>query len=144
MPNERHTATVVGPAMVVSGTLKGDEDVEVRGVVHGRIEINGTLTIVQGARVEADVSAKKIDVHGFFSCSVVMADSVSIHRGGEVHGDLRAPRVFLADGGRLRGRVDTASDREALIDQVLGQLGASESLELFAEPKWSKHRGGLK
>ena len=76
--------------------------------------------------------------------AAAVVDVVSIFRGGEVHGDLRSPRVFLADGGRLRGRVDTASDREELIDQVLGKLGAPDSLELFAEPKWSKHKGGLK
>jgi cytoskeletal protein CcmA (bactofilin family) len=138
--------TVIGEKIVVDATITGGEDtIEVRGVVRGRIETKGHLLVAKGARVEADVSVRTIQVDGYFECAVVMADMVTISPGGELVGDVRSPRVLLADGGRLRGAVDTVSEREELIDQVLATLGSPSPtpLQLFAEPKWSKHRGGL-
>jgi len=134
--------TFISEAHVVSGSLKGQGDVEIRGIFNGRIEIDGALTVAPQGLVHADVSANRVEIFGEFRCTVLIADQVIIRDGGKVIGDVRAPNFTLAEGGRLKGHLDTASQREDLIDAVLGELSSS-SLKLFAEPKWGQHSGGL-
>jgi len=103
MANEQ---TVIGPSCTVSGEFVSEEDVSIHGTVRGRIETSADIFVEVGGMIEAEVSTQNIDVRGTIVGNVTAADRFEIHPGGSVTGDVRAPRVVLADGGKYKGNID--------------------------------------
>jgi cytoskeletal protein CcmA (bactofilin family) len=98
--------TVIGSTITVNGSFKSQEDVSIQGKVQGSIETTADIFVEQGGTVEAEVTTRNIDVRGTVIGNVTASDRFEIHPGGSVTGDVRAPRVVLADGGRYKGNID--------------------------------------
>jgi cytoskeletal protein CcmA (bactofilin family) len=99
-------STIIGPETRVSGELRGDEDVIVRGRVDGRVVLTATLTVEEGAIVQADVEAKVVLISGVIVGNVTASDIVRLSDKARVVGDLTAPRVVIEAGAAYRGRLD--------------------------------------
>ena len=52
--------TVVAEETSIEGFVHGPGDLVVRGAVHGRIRVGGTVRLEAGCRVEADVIAPRV------------------------------------------------------------------------------------
>lgn len=98
--------TVIGSTITINGEFKSEENVSVRGQVQGRIETTADLFVEEGGTVEAEVTTRNIDVRGTITGNVTASDRFEIHVGGNVTGDVRAPRVVLADGAKYKGNID--------------------------------------
>lgn len=99
--------TVIGEGLTIQGELVGDEDVEVRGTVSGRLASpGGTVTVVAGGVVDADIEAGSVAVAGQVTGNVTVGDRIDIHSGGRLVGDVRASRLTIADGASFKGNVD--------------------------------------
>ena len=97
----------IGPSVHIKGTLSGREDLTVDGRVEGKITLRDhVLTIGANGHIEAELQAKAIVVHGKVVGNVIAENRVEIAASGTVHGDVRAPRVSIADGAMFRGSVD--------------------------------------
>jgi cytoskeletal protein CcmA (bactofilin family) len=99
-------ATIIGPETRISGELRGDEDVIVRGRVDGRVILTSTFTVEEGAIVQADVEAKIVLVSGVIVGNVNASEIVRLGEKARVVGDLTAPRVVIEAGAAYRGRLD--------------------------------------
>jgi cytoskeletal protein CcmA (bactofilin family) len=97
----------IGPSVHIKGTLSGREDLTVDGRVEGKITLRDhVLTIGANGHIEAELQAKAIVVHGKVVGNVIAEHRVEIAASGTVHGDIRAPRVSIADGAMFRGSID--------------------------------------
>lgn len=54
----------------------------------------------------ADISAKAVVVNGAVVGNVTASEVVEIEATGSVTGDIKAPRLAIADGGYFHGRVE--------------------------------------
>ena len=109
-PIEGPRAAVIGKSVVIRGELTGSEDLTIDGRIEGRIELPGhTLLIGPNAKVDAQVVARTITIMGAVTGHITATDRVDIRKAGSVDGDIDAPRVSMADGAQLRGRIDTLS-----------------------------------
>ena len=105
--NPRSTSTcVLGPQITVRGGLSGEEDLVVEGRLEGTVSLAGHLVVAVGGVVEADVDVESLEVHGRVQGDIVASRSVTIDKGAEVSGNVRAPRVIIHDGARFSGSVD--------------------------------------
>jgi cytoskeletal protein CcmA (bactofilin family) len=108
---ERRTVAWVGKSVIFKGTLISSEDMTIDGQVEGTIEIRDQgLTIGPDADIRADIVAKTITIHGTVIGNIRATDKVDIRETGRIDGDLVSPRISLADGALVRGRVDTVSE----------------------------------
>ncbi|AFE06055.1 hypothetical protein COCOR_04839 [Corallococcus coralloides DSM 2259] len=98
--------TVVGPSILISGRLTGDEDLTVRGRVEGELTLSRTLIVEPSGVVKANVAVKNAIVSGVVVGNINATESVELTREGRMVGDIRAPRVIIVDGASFRGRVD--------------------------------------
>ena len=98
--------TVIGDTITINGEFNSKEDVSIRGKVQGRIETSADLYVEEGGTVEAEVVTRNVDVHGTVVGNITSSERFEIHPGGSVTGDVRAPRVVLADGGKYKGNID--------------------------------------
>ena len=73
----------------------------------GTIELRQhVLTIAPTGRIKAQVVAQSVVVLGKANGSIRASEKVSIGKTGSVEGTISAPRVVVADGAHLQGRVD--------------------------------------
>jgi cytoskeletal protein CcmA (bactofilin family) len=98
--------TIIGSTITIDGKFTSQEDVSVHGTVQGHIETSAGLFVEEGGTVEAEVVTHNIDVRGKVVGNVTASDRFEVHPGCSVTGDVRAPRVVLADGGKYKGRID--------------------------------------
>lgn len=99
-------STIIGSTISVRGSFTSQEDVAIEGRVEGQIQTSADLFVSEGGVLEAEVQTRNIDVRGQVIGNVKASDRFEIHPGGSVTGDIRAPRVVLADGAKYKGYID--------------------------------------
>ena len=98
---------MIGPSIVIKGTVSGDEDLLVQGRVEGSIELkDNEVSVGQSGRVTADVDAKIVKIDGEVTGDISGAEKVVISKSGNVRGNIVAPRVTLEDGAKFKGSID--------------------------------------
>jgi len=101
------TIVNIGQSVQIKGELKGNEDLTIEGQVDGKILVKDhNLTIGANGRITAEVHAKTVVVVGEVIGNITADDKIEIAPSGSVQGDLRAPRVAIADGARFKGSID--------------------------------------
>jgi len=97
----------IGQSVQIKGELTGQEDLTIEGVVDGRILLKEhNLTIGANGRITAEIHAKTVVVIGQVTGNITADDKVELGTTGAVEGDIRAPRVAIADGARFKGSID--------------------------------------
>lgn len=97
----------IGQSVEIKGELTGNEDLTIDGSVDGKITVKDHgLTIGANGRIKAEVHAKMVIVLGQVQGNISADDKVEIAPSGQVEGDVRAPRVAIADGAKFRGSID--------------------------------------
>ena len=129
--------TVIGPDTRISGEVRGDEDLVVRGRIDGRVQLTQNLTVEKGATVQADVDVRQLVVSGTVVGAIVASESVKLMSTARVVGDLASPRVMMEAGAAYRGRVDMgdiAAARAAVSSRVAQRPAASEKAAIRPAP----------
>jgi cytoskeletal protein CcmA (bactofilin family) len=103
---ERRLVAWVGKSVTFKGELVSSEDMAIDGRVEGTIDVRGhTLTIGPGADIRATIQAGTVTVDGAVNGKITAEQKVEIRPSGSVEGDIVSPRLAMADGAILRGRV---------------------------------------
>ena len=108
-PQPSMDGTFLGPNVVIEGTVTGSGLVSIEGSVKGRIDLQSDLRIGTQARVEATVHARNVTVEGRLNGDVSADDRVELVASATVDGNIKAPKVVVAEGARFRGNVDMGS-----------------------------------
>ena len=108
-PQPAFEGTFFGPNVSIEGTVSGSESVLIEGFVKGNIKLTGDLRIGTQARVEAKVHAKNVTIEGRLNGDVSADERVELVSSAKVDGNLKAPKIIVADGAQFRGNVDMGS-----------------------------------
>jgi cytoskeletal protein CcmA (bactofilin family) len=97
----------LGKSVVIKGELSASEDLTLYGQMEGRVTLpDHTLTIGPAANISASISAQAVVIMGAVTGNVTAAEKVEIRATGSMTGDLASPRLVVAEGGHLRGKVE--------------------------------------
>lgn len=99
-------STVIGESILVNGKLEGEEDLTVRGRVHGSITLTKTLIVEPTGVVKADATVRNAIVSGVVVGNITASESIHLTREGRMVGDMSSPRVIIVEGAAFRGHVD--------------------------------------
>lgn len=97
---------VIGPNIRIQGELSGDEDLVVEGRVEGKISVTKGLRIGPQAQVNAEVKAHHVTIAGRMIGNVTAAEKIEILPSGILEGNIRAPKIAIAEGAQFKGSVD--------------------------------------
>ncbi len=97
---------VIGPRVQLKGELHGAEPVVVEGSVEGIVRLTAELRVAPGGSVKADVSAHTLVVAGEVIGDCHASERVVIEASGRLTGNIRAPRIVIAEGATFRGTSD--------------------------------------
>jgi cytoskeletal protein CcmA (bactofilin family) len=96
----------LGKSVVIKGELSASEDLTLYGQMEGSVSLpNHTLTIGPHADIKAAIAAKSIVIMGAVTGNVTAGERIEIQPSGSVNGDVVSPRLAMADGGCLKGKV---------------------------------------
>jgi cytoskeletal protein CcmA (bactofilin family) len=107
-PSVPHTGaqTVIGTSVVIDGEISGDGDLVIQGTVKGKIELKESLFVESSGVIEADIETANVEVSGQVTGNIVASDKVELKADCKVVGDIRSPRILIADGAIFKGSVD--------------------------------------
>ena len=112
---------IFGNTVSMDGFLKFKETLCIQGKFKGTIEATGALVVDKGASIEADhVSVSSLTIHGSVSGQIRAVDKVDMLSGSQVHGDVAAARLRIADGVLFEGQCS--------------MTGISKDVEIFSRP----------
>jgi cytoskeletal protein CcmA (bactofilin family) len=112
--DERRTAAWIGKALRIEGRIVSQENLTIDGQIEGTIEVGDhNLMIGTGAAVKADLIAKAVTVSGEVTGNVTASERVVLQASGSVNGDIVTPRLMMADGAVVKGKVDARGGRQA-------------------------------
>ena len=101
--------TFFGPKASIEGTVTGSEPVMIEGHVKGTINLTGELRLGTQARVEAKVHARNVTIEGKVNGDISADERVELVASASVDGNIKAPKIIVAEGARFRGNVDMGS-----------------------------------
>ncbi len=106
------TVCTIGAKTTIKGEITGDEDVLVEGIVEGQIRINRDLRVGPGGTVRATVEAQSVVVSGEIVGDCFAVNRVEIQASGKLTGNIRAPKIVVAEGAMFKGNSDMSSGRK--------------------------------
>ena len=109
---------VVGVNTTIKGEILGDEDVLVEGNVEGQIRITRDLQVGPGGKVKATISARSVSVSGEVTGDCEASNRVEIQATGRLTGNIRAPKIIIAEGAMFRGNSDMSGRKDERKDKV--------------------------
>ncbi|MCX6580121.1 MAG: polymer-forming cytoskeletal protein [Candidatus Aminicenantes bacterium] len=104
---EEDTSTsFIGKKMKIEGEIFSEDDLIIEGQVKGTIEANKTLTIGRDGDVIADIHACVVKISGRVRGNITASDKVSILVEGRFNGNIKSPKLVVAEGAILIGDVN--------------------------------------
>jgi len=110
---------VIGPKIKIVGELSGDEDVLIEGQIEGEIRITRDLKVGAGGMVKAKVSAQSIIVSGEIVGDCEASGRVELQSTGKLTGNIRAPKIVIAEGAMFRGNSDMSGKKDERKEKVV-------------------------
>ena len=129
--------TVIGVETRISGEIRGEEDLVIKGRVDGKIQLSQALTVEKSAIVQADVDVRTLVVSGTLVGNIVASESVRLLATARVVGDLASPRVMMEAGAAYRGKVDMGdieAARAAVASRAVTRPASTTSASSKARP----------
>jgi cytoskeletal protein CcmA (bactofilin family) len=102
----------LGKSMRIKGELSASEDMTLCGHMEGRVTLTDhTLTIGPEADIRAEIKASTVVIMGAVAGNVTATQKIDLRATGSVTGDIAAPRIVIADGGQLLGKVQITGEK---------------------------------
>lgn len=98
--------TLIAANLAIEGKIQGAGHVRVAGQFKGDVNVEGNLTIEQGAKVIGGVRASTVTIAGELEGNVDAASRVELLASGVLNGDLKAGSLTVAAGSRMRGNAE--------------------------------------
>ena len=104
----------LGTSLFIKGELSASEDLTLYGQMDGSVTLpHHTLTIGPNADIRAAITAKTVRIMGKVTGNVRANEKIEIGATGAVTGDMVSPRLAIAEGGRLNGKVEMPQERRS-------------------------------
>jgi cytoskeletal protein CcmA (bactofilin family) len=98
--------TIIGSSIVIDGEITGDEDLVIQGTVKGKIGLKESLFIENSGVVEANMEVSNVEISGQVTGNIAATEKVELKSDGRMVGDIKAPRILIADGALFKGNID--------------------------------------
>ena len=106
-----HPHSLIGKGMAVDGVVRGKGNLVIGGSVKGEIALAGhTVSIEEGGVVEANIQVESALIQGVLKGNLTATGAVQLGKTAKFEGDLKASRLKMEEGVRLKGGIDLLTD----------------------------------
>lgn len=103
----------IGPGASFDGVLSFWGLARVEGRLHGEVVADGTLEVGPEAYVHARIEVDVLVVEGLVEGEVVARERVQVLATGRITAAVRTPRLIVAEGGRIEGRLEMGTGKRS-------------------------------
>lgn len=103
----------IGPGASFDGVLSFWGLARVEGRLHGEVVADGTLEVGPEADVHARIEVDVLVVEGLVEGEVVARERVQVLATGRITAAVRTPRLVVAEGGRIEGRLEMGTRKRS-------------------------------
>lgn len=100
-PGEVHT--LLGKGSEFEGKLSFEGQVRIDGKFNGQIITKDVLVVGDGARVNAEVNAGTVIIHGLVEGNIRATQLVEVHQPGRIKGNIETPNLSIDKGVMFEG-----------------------------------------
>lgn len=93
-----------------NGLYETRQNLRIEGLAEGEIQCEGTVTVAEGARVKAKVTASTITIAGELDGEVLCHGVFQIMPSGQVSASVSARRLIVQEGGLYNGEFRMITD----------------------------------
>jgi len=98
--------SLIAADVTIEGKIEGAGHVRIAGRFKGDVNVEGNVTIEQGAHVTGQVHASTVIVSGEVNGNIDAGTKVELLETGVINGDVKAGTLTVAAGSRMRGQAD--------------------------------------
>jgi len=98
--------SLIAADVTIEGKIEGAGHVRIAGRFKGDVNVQGNVTIEQGAFVTGQIAAATIIVSGEVNGNINASARVELLETGVINGDVKAAVLTVAAGSRMRGNAD--------------------------------------
>lgn len=98
--------SLIAGDLTIEGKIEGAGHVRIAGRFKGDVNVQGNVTIEQGAHVTGQVNAATVMVSGEVHGNIQATSRVELLETGVINGDVKAAVLTVAAGSRMRGQAD--------------------------------------
>jgi cytoskeletal protein CcmA (bactofilin family) len=102
--------SLIASDLTIEGKIEGTGHVRIAGKFKGDVNVQGDLTIEQGAKLSGGVKANKVVIAGELEGNIEAARQVELLASGALTGDVKCGTMTVASGARMRGQADFGWD----------------------------------
>ncbi|MBI2930657.1 MAG: polymer-forming cytoskeletal protein [Planctomycetes bacterium] len=107
--NGSSAETTIGAGVSFKGEIACHGTFRVHGTFEGRLSGKARLYAGKGSRIVADAVVSQAVIEGEFEGSLTATERVELASTARLKGDIRAPRLVIADGATLVGHETVGS-----------------------------------
>jgi len=112
--NSVNNVALIGPSILIKGTVTAREALTIAGQVEGSIDLAGfPLVVSAGAQITADIIAQTIVVGGDIKGSICAEGHIVVQKTATIEGELSGPSITIEDGAYVQGRFDISGRTRA-------------------------------
>ena len=98
--------TLIGHSVIIRGEITSEENLQIEGVVDGSIESSSDVMVGTEGRVNATIRAVNISIHGRVIGDCVATNRLELAPSGLLQGNIRSPKVSIAERALFKGSID--------------------------------------
>jgi cytoskeletal protein CcmA (bactofilin family) len=98
--------SLIAADVTIEGKIEGAGHVRIAGRFKGDVNVQGNVTIEQGAHVTGQIAAATVIVSGEVHGNIQASSRVELLETGVINGDVKAAVLTVAAGSRMRGTAD--------------------------------------
>lgn len=102
--------SLIAAEITIEGKIEGSGHVRIAGRFKGDVQVQGNLSIENGAKLTGGVRASTVVIGGELEGNISDATRVELLDSGVLNGDLKAGSLTVAAGSRMRGKVEFGWD----------------------------------
>ncbi len=96
-------STIIGKGTVIEGDIKVEGGIRVDGIVKGKIQSNGFVTIGPSGEALADISAKECLISGKVKGNIMAEEGLELDKTSTVEGNLNTRLLTIHAGAVFNG-----------------------------------------
>ena len=108
--SDKQTSTIL-KGIKIKGEVRGEGNIRIEGELEGEIAIAGDCFIEGQGTIQGNITSNNLHVAGTVLGNLTASDRVEIHATGKITGDIRVPRISIADGASVNGNVSVGEHK---------------------------------
>jgi cytoskeletal protein CcmA (bactofilin family) len=109
-----HPETIVSSSMRIEGELKSNGNINIDGIVTGKVYTSQDLTVGPNAQIDADVVAANAIVSGIIKGNVTVKGHLLINETGKIIGNISCGTLGIREGAYFSGACKMNEPRQPI------------------------------